>query len=746
MIALFSLLFLLAAPWEEHYSQGRALAQKQDWKRAEAEFRQVLNERPDFLPARLALGTVLEQSGDWGRAETEFQAAIRTDPKSFYALTQLAQSLMNLKRGAEAVPYWERARELEPNNPDAPIGLAAALFDLEKFQEAQTILQELVTAQPSSAAAHSSLANYYAHRGLFAEAVAAYQDCLKLEPGRDEARLAMVKALLALDRHNEALDALKPRPEDFETLLLRGAALRGLGEDERAVVHLAAAVGLKSGDYDARYNLGFVLSRLGRYREAKEQLIVAAQLRPESNEAHYRLALVLRKLGDNLRADQELRLFERKKKEGLQQTISANSLARANERLAKGDSAGAISEYQDALRRDSSNALAHNQLGLLLLGKGQATGAESEFKAGLAADPKCAECSSNLGVIYGQRGDSNRAEAMFRAALAINPRYGEARLNLGLMLAGKGLYPEAERELQLVPATAKSLTALGMVQTKLNKPEAVETFKKVEALEPRSAEARLNVGIALADAGKLDEALVEFTEALRLEPGSASAHYNRGRVLRDLGRLNEAASELDAADSIPQALFLHATVEQQLAHHDRAASLLRRVIAAEPANTRACFALGQNLQRSGKDEEAIAAWKQCLQIDHNHAESLYALFRALAKSSPEEAKGYGARFTSLKKQDQAVSRAETLSNFAIASAAARDWGKAIAQLREALQICGQCISKADLYKNLGLIECQSGNLQSGEHDLQIALKDKPEDADIQKALKTVSDLLRAPAR
>ncbi|MES1261444.1 MAG: tetratricopeptide repeat protein, partial [Acidobacteriota bacterium] len=485
----------------------------------------------------------------------------------------------------------------------------------------------------------------------------------------------------------EALQALRGRAEDFDTLLLRGGALRGLGEDRKAAADLERAVQLKPADYDARYNLGFVLFRLGDAAAAKEQLERATELRPDSTEARYRLALALRSLHETERASEELRRFDQKTKEGLQQTIASTALAAGNDLLQKGDPRGAAERYGEALRLDPDNALAHydlalaqaalgeqnaarqslqkalerdpklaparNQLGLLFLRQGRLDDAKREFEAALAADPRCAECQSNLGVLYGQSGDTQRAEEFFRGALQVNPRYGDAHLNLGLIMAGKGQLGDAEKELLLAPPSVRALTGLGMVQTRLGKADAIDTFRRVVALEPSSAEARLNLGIALADAGKPEAALPEFTEAARLAPGAPAAHYNRGRVLKDLGRLQEAATELDAAGSLPDAVFQLALVEQQLEHRDRAVSLLRSVTKAEPRNVRAWFVLGQNLQQAGQDAEAVAAWKEALRISPDDTEALYALFRALSRSNPAESKVFEARFTALKKQTQA---------------------------------------------------------------------------------------------
>jgi hypothetical protein len=59
-------------------------------------------------------------------------------------------------------------------------------------------------------------------------------------------------------------------------------------------------------------------------------------------------------------------------------------------------------------------------------------------------------------------------------------------------------------------------------------------------------------------------------------------------------------------------------------------------------------------------------------------------------------------------------------------------------LQEAIKQCGDCSSKANLHKNLGLIECKSGNVQTGEKDLLQAKSLNPQDPDISKALDTIN--------
>jgi Flp pilus assembly protein TadD len=54
------------------------------------------------------------------------------------------------------------------------------------------------------------------------------------------------------------------------------------------------------------------------------------------------------------------------------------------------------------------------------------------------------------------------------------------------------------------------------------------------------ADAHYNLGDALKELGRLDEAEASFRQAITLEPDLAHAHSNLGITLEELGRLNEA--------------------------------------------------------------------------------------------------------------------------------------------------------------------------------------------------------------
>ena len=237
-----------------------------------------------------------------------------------------------------------------------------------------------------------------------------------------------------------------------------------------------------------------------------------------------------------------------------------------------------------------------------------------------------------------------------------------------------------------------------------------------------------------------------FSEAVRLAPASPATLYNQGRVLFDLHRYEEAHTALsracELAPDLSPALYLLALLERQLNNSQKAADILQRVVALEPRNAVAFHLLAQNLAQLGRTADAIQQWQRAVEIDPEHAEALYSLARGLQKEDSAKARQYQERFAALQKKRQMTDQADTLGNFALASAQARDWPQAISRLKEALQVCGSCKSLGDIHKNLGLIYCRSGDLKNGEEQLHLALKIKPNDPDVLKALQVIAGLTK----
>src|SRR5262249_56442741 len=70
-------------------------------------------------------------------------------------------------------------------------------------------------------------------------------------------------------------------------------------------------------------------------------------------------------------------------------------------------------------------------------------------------------------------------------------------------------------------------------------PEAIGRYRRAVKIVPAYADAHNNLGLLLAENGKLDDGVVHLREAVALRPDSASYHSNLGLALARQGRANE---------------------------------------------------------------------------------------------------------------------------------------------------------------------------------------------------------------
>ena len=93
-------------------------------------------------------------------------------------------------------------------------------------------------------------------------------------------------------------------------------------------------------------------------------------------------------------------------------------------------------------------------------------------------------------------------------------------------------------------------------------PEAVEHYRKVIDLTPSWIDAHINLGVALYQLGRGEEARAEFLAAVQLDPLNGISRYNLGCVLEEQGDIDEAIEHLRRA---ARALPAHADVHFNLA-------------------------------------------------------------------------------------------------------------------------------------------------------------------------------------
>ena len=84
--------------------------------------------------------------------------------------------------------------------------------------------------------------------------------------------------------------------------------------------------------------------------------------------------------------------------------------------------------------------------------------------------------------------------------------------------------------------------------------QAAEAYRKAVDAAPDWVEARINLGTAMYQLGRMDGALEHFSRAAELEPENALAEFNLGCVLEQLGKTADAILHLSRAVELTPAL------------------------------------------------------------------------------------------------------------------------------------------------------------------------------------------------
>jgi tetratricopeptide (TPR) repeat protein len=183
--------------------------------------------------------------------------------------------------------------------------------------------------------------------------------------------------------------------------------------------------------------------------------------------------------------------------------------------------------------------------------------AETLYRTTLQRNPECWPADNNLGVIDFESSRPAAAFAHFTEALRLNPNSADAHYNIGRLLMQKPngsalalLHFAHTIELSPFDGDAHYWLAYNLYDLHRDD-EAIEQYEDAIRFNTTYRVAALtNLGIALANAGRMTEALPYLKEAVGLNPSLASAQLGLSYALSKLNRSQGPES------SYPKAMFL----------------------------------------------------------------------------------------------------------------------------------------------------------------------------------------------
>jgi tetratricopeptide (TPR) repeat protein len=301
---------------------------------------------------------------------------------------------------------------------------------------------------------------------------------------------------------------------------------------------------------------------------------------------------------------------------------------------------------------------------------------------------------------------------------------------------------------------AETLALLGLAHAHLGDNEAAaQTMARAIALNPHHPATLFNYGNVLRKLDRQDEAIDAYTRVLTLKPDHAEARRARGIALANAGRAQDALADLDriATDSA-DTLTLRARLRMETGRTSDALADYDRLVALDPNDFAAWNNRGIALDRLERYADALQSYERALALRPNHHDALHnrgaaliclqrydealPLFERLIAGDPGRADNWschGAILANLLRIDEARASFEkglaldpaslrALNGLGMAHVAQGRLDQGIAAYRNALDVHpGDAMTNG----NLAFAQLVAGNLTEGFANYEWRRKDGP---------------------
>jgi tetratricopeptide (TPR) repeat protein len=383
---------------------------------------------------------------------------------------------------------------------------AVAQYDAGHFPEAATQLENLLPEVPESFEIHELLGMVYTEESQDALANPHLEKAVRLKPESAAARANLASNLVRLGKLDSAQEQFKK------------------------------AVALEPRNFGANHNLGELYVRAGKLHEAIPFLKQAQAINPSSYDNGYDLALAYLLTEQPAPARVLVQSLLQEK-----DTAELHNL-RGQIEEKDGKYLAAVNEFELAAHQDPSETNLFDWASELLLHRTLEPAIEI-FRKSAARYPNSPRVAIGFGIALYSRGNYDEAVKSLLRAADLSP--SDPRCYYFLSKAYDSSPSQADEVIQrfarfsqLQPENGQASYYYAMSLWKgkraqdpsLDRHQIESLLKKAVALDPKLAEAHLQLGNLYSDQTQYAESVPEYVKALEISPNLADAHYRLGQA------------------------------------------------------------------------------------------------------------------------------------------------------------------------------------------------------------------------
>ncbi|MFB3922941.1 MAG: tetratricopeptide repeat protein [Terriglobia bacterium] len=265
----------------------------------------------------------------------------------------------------------------------------------------------------------------------------------------------------------------------------------------------------------------------------------------------------------------------------------------------------AVPILKEALRIRPDYLPAEFKLAEALVDTTRVKEAERIYNALVERYPQSAEVYYGLARIRAARGDTAGAVASYARACELFPTYGPAHYALALAYRKLGQSDKAQEHLRIYE---KNRNVVPPVEDPLR-----DEMRQLDS----SAVSYLDRGAALAQVGRIDDAIQATEKAVELDPNLVLAHINLVSLYGRKGDLQKAREQYQAVMALnpnqsPKPHYDYGLLLMIKGEYQEAEEALRRAIQIDPNYAQAHNNLGLVLERLGNLPAAVDEYRRCI--------------------------------------------------------------------------------------------------------------------------------------
>ena len=402
---------------EKHYQNGQEYLDKEQWGKANVEFRNVLKIDETNVPALLGLAKIAEHKADFKGMFGLYQRIVRLAPDNVFAQVQIGKLFLLGKDAKSALEHAEKALALEPDNPDAMSLKAGVLLQLGDADNAVKIARAVLDKHPDNTEASVIIVTNFMQSKQQDQALAELERILALKPESAILQLMRIELLAQMNRSDDVLAAfeglIKQFPEEpayrraYARALIKNKDLAGAAKQYDAIVSITPS------DVKAKIDAVRFAGALDGAEAAEAKLQGYIKAEPDNYELKFALAefLVQQKNWD--KAYEVLNPLMESTDQGVAATAK-NKVAAL--KLFQGDREAAETLINDILAADENNTQALIKRAGLQIDDGDYDQAIANLRTALNNDPESSEAMMLMSAAFERQGNIEFARSQIAKA------------------------------------------------------------------------------------------------------------------------------------------------------------------------------------------------------------------------------------------------------------------------------------------------------------------------------------------